>query len=211
MPEFCSCGAQLPPDALFCHKCGKAQRDLIAPEIAPEEEKPVVPVFVAPPPAGVRPEPLPLNFHNPVAVRTAMLVALCAALLGFTVLPILSWLAAGFFATFFYRRRTGSLLNVGGGVRMGWITGIMMFGIWTVVLTALALPAAMSGRLIATFQEQIRNSPWQDPAMLSQMTQMLQTGEGIATAVVVFFLMLFVFIICLSMAGGALGAMLGRD
>ncbi len=206
MPEFCSCGAQLAPESLFCHKCGKAQRELVT-----VLEQAPAPVYVVPPPAVAKPAPLPLNFHNPVAVRIAMPVAVCAALLGFTVLPILSWLAAGFFAAFFYRRKTGSLLNVSGGARMGWITGIMMFGIWTVVLTALALPAAMSGRLLSTFQEQIKNSPWQDPAMLTQMNQMLQTGEGVATAVVVFFLMLFVFIICLSMAGGALGAMLGRD
>jgi hypothetical protein len=206
MPDFCSCGAQLAPDSLFCHKCGKAQRELVSvPEEAP------VPVYVVPAPVSVRPAPLPLNFHNPVAVRIAMIVALGAALLGFTVLPILSWLAAGFFAVLFYKRKTGSLLNVSSGARMGWITGLIMFGIWTVVLTALALPAAMSGRLLSTFQEQIKNSPWQDPAMLTQMSQMLQTGEGVATAVVVFFLMLFVFIICLSMAGGALGAMLGRD
>jgi hypothetical protein len=207
MPEYCSCGAQLPEDALFCHKCGKPQRDIVA-----AEEQPV-PVFSTPAPqvAAPRPEPLPLNFHNPIAVRIAMLVALCAAVLGFTFLPILSWLAAGFFATVFYKRRTGSLLNVGGGVRLGWITGIIMFGIWTVVLTALALPAAISGKLLTMFQEQMRNSPWQDPAMLQQMTHMLQTGEGMATAVVVFFFMLFIFIICLSMAGGALGAMLGRD
>ncbi|HWC99237.1 MAG TPA: hypothetical protein VG456_20905 [Candidatus Sulfopaludibacter sp.] len=207
MPEICSCGAQLVPDSLFCHKCGKPQRDLVEPEPAP------APTYLAAEPAAAaaRPEPLPLNFHNPIAVRIAMLVALCAALLGFTFLPILSWMAAGFFATLFYKRKTGSLLNVGGGVRIGWITGIIMFGIWTVVLTALAIPAAVSGRLLTTFQEQMRNSPWQDPAMLQQMTHMLQTGEGIATAVVVFFFMLFVFIISLSMAGGALGAMLGRD
>jgi hypothetical protein len=205
MPEFCSCGAQLPEDALFCHKCGKAQRDIVEPE------QPPPPAYLAQPPVAVRPEPVPLNFHNPIAVRIAMLVALGAALLGFTVLPILSWLAAGFFAATFYKRKTGSLLNVGGGVRIGWITGLIMFGIWTVVLTALAVPAAISGKLLTTFQEQIRNSPWQDPAMLAQMTHMLQTGEGIATAVIVFFFMLFVFIICLSMAGGALGAMLGRD
>ncbi len=173
------------------------------------------PVYAMPSPEqaqpAVRPPAPPLDFHNRAAVRIAMLMAIGAALLGFTVLPILSWLAAGFFAALFYRRKTGSLLNVGGGARMGWITGLIMFGIWTVVLTAAALPAAISGRLISIFQEQMKNSPWQDPAMLTQMTQMLQTGEGVATAVVVFFLMLFVFIICLSMAGGALGAMIGRE
>ena len=208
MPEFCSCGAQLAPDSLFCHKCGKAQRDLV--EVP---EQPSAPV--RPPPPVVQPVARtlsqPLDFHNPVAVRIAMLMAIGAALLGFTVLPILSWLAAGFFAALFYRRKTGSLLNVGAGARMGWITGLIMFGIWTVVLTAAALPAALSGRLINIFQEQMKNSPWQDPAMLTQMTRLLQTGEGVATALVVFFLMLFVFIICLSMAGGALGAMIGRD
>ena len=210
MPETCSCGAQLVPDALFCHKCGRALRELAEPEPAPP------PTYAAPATAPIAvpvaaPIVLPLDFHNRVAVRIAMLMAIGAALLGFTVLPILSWLAAGFFAALFYRRKTGSLLNVGSGARMGWITGLIMFGIWTVVLTAAALPAAMSGRLITIFQEQMKNSPWQDPAMLSQMTHMLQTGEGVATAVVVFFLMLFVFIICLSMAGGALGAMIGRD
>ena len=204
MPEFCSCGAQLAPDALFCHKCGKAQRELVA----ADEEKPAL-EYVAPAPIA-RPQPVPLNFHNTVAVRTAIPVALAAALLGLTILPVLPWLAAGFFAARFYRRKTGSLLDVGGGVRIGWITGIMMFGIWTVVWTAVALPAAISGRLVASFQEAMKNMPWQDPTTVKQMTQMLQTGEGMATVVIVFFIMLFVFIICLSMAGGALGAMVGR-
>ena len=27
MPEFCTCGAELPPDARFCHRCGKPQRE----------------------------------------------------------------------------------------------------------------------------------------------------------------------------------------
>jgi hypothetical protein len=196
----------LPPDALFCHKCGKAQRELV--EV--EEEKPA-PELAVPPPVVTRPQALPLNFHNPVAVKTAMPVALGAAILGLTILPVLPWLAAGFFAARFYRRKTGSLLDIGSGVRIGWITGIMMFGIWTVVWTALALPAAISGRLVTSFQEAMKNVPWQDPTTVKQMTQILQTGEGIATVVIVFFVMLFVFIICLSMAGGALGAVVGRD
>ena len=32
MPEFCTCGAELPPDSRFCHKCGKPQREEIAVE-----------------------------------------------------------------------------------------------------------------------------------------------------------------------------------
>src|SRR5260370_36269576 len=110
MPEFCSCGAQLPPDALFCHKCGKPQRELVVPEtVAP----------VAPPPlpqVQPRPVPPPVNFHNGVALRIAILVAAMATLLSL-FLPFLTWLAGGFFASFLYRRKTGPL-NVGAGVRL---------------------------------------------------------------------------------------------
>src|SRR5579862_5358415 len=122
MPDYCSCGAELPPDALFCHKCGKPQREIVVPET-------VVPVQGPLPPPRVQipaPDPLPLNFHNGVALRIALLVAAIATFLSF--LPYLNWLAAGFFAVFFYRRRTGYFLNMESGVRLGWITGLLMFG-----------------------------------------------------------------------------------
>jgi hypothetical protein len=204
MPEFCTCGAQLPPDALFCHKCGKPQRELVIPET------------VAPPPAAApqvqaqpRPEPLPVNFHNSVALRIAILVAATATLLSF--LPFLNWLAAGFFAVFFYRRKTGSLLNVGAGVRMGWITGILMFGLSAIVFTAQQLPAALSGRLDARLLEQLKNVASQDP-LSQQMLQFFQTGPGIFLLLLFSLAALFLFTTGLSMAGGALGAkMVGRD
>jgi len=207
MPEFCTCGAQLPPDALFCHKCGKPQRELVIPET------------VAPPPAAApqvqveaRPEPPPVNFHNSVALRIAILVAATATLL--SILPFflpLNWLAAGFFAVFFYRRKTGSLLNVGAGVRMGWITGILMFGLSGIVLTAQQLPAALSGRLDARLLEQLKSVASQDP-LSQQMMQFFQTGPGIFLLLLFSLAALFLFTTGLSMAGGALGAkMVGRD
>ena len=49
VPEYCTCGAKLPEDALFCHKCGKPQReDLIVAEPPPP-----------PPPFFLRRFPLP--------------------------------------------------------------------------------------------------------------------------------------------------------
>src|ERR1051325_2638741 len=108
MPDVCTCGAQLPPDSLFCHRCGKPQRDIVEPEIV------TAPPVVAPPVAPA-PHTAPVNFRNTAAVRVALLVAMSATALGF-VLPFLNWLAAGFFAVFFYCRKTGYELNVGGGV-----------------------------------------------------------------------------------------------
>ncbi len=205
MPEFCTCGAQLPLDALFCHKCGKPQRDLVVPETEIATQPPP-PVSIQPPLSPVSGPPL--NFHNPVAVRIALLVAITATVLSF--LPFLNWIAAGFFAVFLYRRKTGSLLDVGAGMRMGWITGILMFGFWAVIFTAQQLPSALSGRLGTVFQEQLKNFPSQQDPMVQQMIRFFQSGPGIFAVLLLSLVALFVFITGLSMAGGALGAKMMR-
>jgi hypothetical protein len=206
MAEFCTCGAQLPPDALFCHKCGRAQREIVVSETVPQAAPEAVPLNVTPPPTA-----LPLNFGNPLAVRIALLVAVSATVL-FFVLPVLNWLVAGFFAVFFYRRRTGTRLNVGAGVRMGWITGIIMFPIFAIVFVANQIPAALSGRFTATIQEQLKTVPGQDPKVVEQMIHFLQTGPGVIAAFGFSLAGLFLFITGFSMAGGALGAkMIGRS
>lgn len=201
MPEFCTCGAQLPPDALFCHKCGKPQRDLVVPEnLAPP---PPLPEVTAAPP--VRMEAPPLNFQNPVAIRIALWVALSATILSLTLLPLVAWPAGGFFAVFLYRRRTGSSLNVNAGARMGMITGVLMAAMSTVLLSLVYLPAALSGKLGDLFQEQLKNSPWHDP---SGMQLMMKSMSGSEFAFALFFMLVVVFtvITALSVAGGAIGA-----
>jgi hypothetical protein len=117
-------------------------------------------------------------------------------------------LAAGFFAVFFYRRRTGGRLNVKAGMRMGWITGVMMFVITTVIFTLTIIPVAASGGIGAMFRSQFKNLS--DPKV-QEALKMLDTGPGLAAALLATLFMLFIFITLLSMAGGALGAkMTGR-
>lgn len=194
MPEFCTCGAQLASDSLFCHKCGKPQRDIVEPE--PQAPPPIV--MALPPLLATPPAPLP-TFRNPVALRIALLIAVFATFLSF--LPYLNWLAAGYFAAFFYRRRTGSRLNLVAGVRMGWITGVLMFAIMAALFTAFVV--LFSGN--AVFQAQIKSMA--DPRV-QEMFKMIQNRADVALLL----MQLFVFVTCLSMAGGALGAkMAGRD
>ena len=196
MPEFCTCGTQLVPDALFCHKCGKPQRDLVAAEPEVQAERPH---FL--PPRDVLREALPLNFRNAAAVRIALIVAVSSTLIGF-VIPFVNWVFGGFLAVFFYRRRTGSLLDLGAGLRMGWITGVLAFVLYLIPFSFLM--ANMS-----TFMhERLSTMPGQDPATVERMIQLAQSGPGIATLLV----FLFVVITFLSMAGGALGAkVVGRQ
>jgi hypothetical protein len=199
MPEFCTCGTQLVPDSLFCHKCGRPTREIVVPDV----QAPDVVLPVPPPP---RPEPPPLNFHNMVALRTALLVAISATLLCFIpYLYFLSGPAAGFFAVFVYRRRTGYFLNMEGGVWMGWITGLLMFTILACLLTAFWLFfRAMGG--VAAFPAEFKAAV--DPKALETVTKMFQNGADVAKML----LALFVYTTLLSMIGGFLGAyMVGRD
>jgi hypothetical protein len=216
MADICTCGAQLPPDSLFCNKCGKPQREIETPEIernvfagAPAATD-TVPQPVEPQPAPPA-APLPLNFRNPVAVRIALVAAVGATLLNFLV-PILNWPAAGFFAVFLYCRKTGTRLNVSAGVKIGWITGLLTYGFAAIVFAATLLPDALSGKLGTTMLEQMKNFSTQDPAMVAQMTHLVQTTPGMVMLVLFALAFLFVFVTCLSMAGGALGAkMVGRS
>src|SRR5580765_7487347 len=194
MPEFCSCGAQLPPDSLFCNKCGKPQREVVAPEPEPESDAALLP----PPPAPVAVEPPPLNFHNLVAIKIAFMMAVLATLMSF--LPYVNWLAAGFFAALMYRRRTGYLLNLESGLRLGWMTGMLMFVIIMVIFTAsMALISAAGG--LAALPAEVKAAV--DPRV-QEMFKTLQSAPAVAQ----FLVMLFVFITLFSMAGGALGAKL---
>lgn len=196
MPDFCTCGAELPPDALFCHKCGKPQRDIVIPEPPPP------PAYAPLPQPAPTPQPAPLGFRNPVAIKIALLVAIFATLLSF--LPYINWLAAGFFAVFFYRRRTGALLNMESGVRMGWITGVLMFAIMALLLSASIIFFHAAGG-IAVIQAELKNAV--DPRVIEAL-KLLESGPDVARLMI----QLFVFTTLLSMAGGALGAkVVGRS
>src|SRR5437868_1931794 len=133
VPEFCTCGAQLPPDARFCHKCGKPQYDYQASFDQAEPE----PEAAQPQPAVAELQPLQvstdISFHNGLAVRIGFIAAMGAVFLLLIPVPLpylrllVAPLAAGYFAVFLYSRRTGQVLSVSSGRRMGWITGILSF------------------------------------------------------------------------------------
>jgi hypothetical protein len=195
MAEVCSCGAQLVEDALFCHRCGKPQRDIVVPEtVAPVEAQPVPPELAEAIRAAAAPAP---SFHNPVATKIALVVAGVGTLLSF--LPYINFIAAGFFAVFLYRRRTGHPLNMESGVRMGWMTGVIMFAIMGVLLTVWVLVLRAAGGISVIPQEFTSRL---DPRMMEAMKKLVESGGAVVGALVE----MFVFTTLLAMAGGALGA-----
>src|SRR5438128_1087884 len=158
MPDFCTCGAQLPEDARFCHKCGKPQRE----EMVVEQPPPVIRLApIEPPPA------IPPSFSHPIAVRVGFFVASIATFLCLALpFAFVIWLpAAGFISVYLFTRRTGQPLSVRNGARMGWIAGTLSFLIITVLFTVIAVALAnRPGGLPEFFREQLsaRAVPTQD-------------------------------------------------
>jgi hypothetical protein len=206
VPDFCTCGAQLPPDARFCHKCGKPQYDYM-PVVEEAEPEP-------PPRSPALPEqqpirfPADIGFHNGLAVRIGFIAATGAVLISLFPIPLpfvrlpLAFLAAGFLAVLLYSRRTGQTLTIRAGVRMGWITGIFSFTLVTVLFTVAMVALSSQGGLVKQFRSQF---PANDAR--ADVIQQYLSSPGMIAGVVVFYLMLFfVIFTALPIIGGALGA-----
>ncbi len=209
MPERCTCGAELPPDALFCHKCGKPQRELLEEQPAVEAEP-----VIAPPPIPLPAAPPPIGFHNGPAVRIGLLVAVMSILVSavtgrMAVLQALAplWLIGGGFLTvYLYRRRTGQRLSTLSGAHLGWICGIFEFVIATLMLTLIAY-ALSDPNVVSAMREQWKDYGNSD-ANLNQIIEAVKNPAKIAALLLSTFLLFTV----LTAFGGALGAkLLDRD
>jgi hypothetical protein len=205
VPDFCTCGVQLPPDARFCHKFGKPQYDYpgLEEEIA---EPPPLPIVVN------AAQPLPeISFHNRLAVRIGFFVALIlfvpfVFLQLIPFVPLLIAFFAGFFAVHSYTKRTGHSLSIRSGARMGWITGIFSFGIVAVFITFVMVFASTQAPTVDRLRE------YQGPFFhltsdqIQAVAKLFQDPAALAGAIGVTLLMFFVILTALPMLGGALGA-----
>ncbi|MEO5922495.1 MAG: zinc ribbon domain-containing protein [Bryobacteraceae bacterium] len=178
MPDSCTCGAQLPPDARFCHKCGKPQRDepmlvdeVIQAVVNPPVEIPTIPIDAPP----------VINLRNGPAVRSALLACGLALLLSVVLGPLglglLALVGGGFFAVFLYRRKTGQPVSVLNGIRLGWISGIFVFTLITLV-TTMTVAALSQPELAAQLRDQMLKSSY--PAdEVTALFEGLQNPSGI--------------------------------
>ena len=208
MPDVCTCGAQLPPDARFCHKCGKPQRDE---PLIPKDDVHEEAVSAPPPPPLPAPPPPQISFQNRLAVRSALLAGLFAllatALLGQVAQPLafVAVIGAGFFAVYRYEKWTGQRLSVMAGARLGWLCGIFLFVAMMVILAVMAVILS-DPEMLATLRQQMQSSST-SIAQFDEMIKALRTPSGIVAALFSSFAMFTILPAC----GGALGAkLLGR-
>lgn len=201
MEARCTCGAVLPEDARFCHKCGKPQFDEDIERIAAQEPAPPAPQ-VAQAPAPTR-----IGFGNSRAVLITMataacsLVLLCAAAVVAPILGPLILCLAGFMAVRFYKRRTPEPVSPGGGAFLGLMTGLWLF-------LVLAICAAVTSIYISSpdGREMLRASMPKVPEVAKMLDDPHQFLMGILMGLIPTF-----FIATISAAfGGLLAARSSR-
>jgi hypothetical protein len=161
-----------------------------------------------------------ISFNNNAAVRVALLVASIAMLLlvplaglaGLSVAGIiLPMLIAGVLSVWFYQRRTGSVLSVLAGARMGWITGVFIFALFVVLFTINAVPALESGELQQMQEAALKGSNFSE-ADIQSVKEMVKNPVVLTLSILLFMAVYFVGVTTLSSLGGMLGAkLLGRN
>jgi hypothetical protein len=207
VPERCTCGAQLPPDALFCHRCGKPQRDLIEPDPEPE-------VVIPPPiPAVATPVAPPIGFRNGQVVRIALLAGVLMIVVwgvGSNIAPALSplWIIfSGMLSAFIYKLRTGQRLSAISGARLGWISGIFGFAIVAILLGLIAGAVLHDPGMMQSVRDQFARAG-RTGADFDTFVEAIRQPSNVLVMLALSFLLFTV----LSAFGGAIGArLLDRD
>ncbi len=144
MEPRCTCGALLPADARFCHKCGRPQYEEDIERLSSSSEAASIPVQ-APLDVPIAGTAVPIGFGNIRAVVTTMAVAAFAlvVLLIFAMfappLGLLVLCAAGYAAAYVYRRQTAQPLSTGGGAYLGLMTGLWLFLVFAMSVAAIGI------------------------------------------------------------------------
>jgi len=166
------------------------------------EEQPLV---VAAPPPPPPPPPLAINFRNAIAVRVALIAGALAFMISAVLGPLglVALAAGGFFAVYLYRRRTGAILSVANGARLGWLSGIFIFAIAILVFTIQVVTLSPS-QMMQELREQMVKNYSATEVQINQVLNFLASPSGIGTIVLFSFFM----ITLLPALGGAVGAKL---
>lgn len=199
MEQRCTCGAVLPEDARFCHKCGKPQYEEDIARLAGDSPTPALPA--AAPPAVVPPR---ISFSNSRAVVVSLAVAavsllgLCAAAFIAPLLWPVVLCGAGFAAVTLYKRQSAEPLSPAAGARLGWMTGLWLFLVFAIsaALTSIYL-ASPNGR------EALKALP-----NIPELAKMLDNPHQFLMSVLASIIPTFLMVTLLPGLGGMLGAKL---
>jgi hypothetical protein len=109
--------------------------------------------------------------------------------------------AGGFFAVYLYHRRTGQNMSVMAGARLGWISGIVVFVILSMMLTVMVLMLSQPD-FLQSMRDQMTKMSSVSQEEVSKYIDLLRTPSGLAMIL----LETFLSYTLLTAIGGAVGA-----
>jgi len=126
-----------------------------------------------------------LGAPTPLAPATAVRVALLTGIPMFLLsavagpLMLIVPVAGGFFAVYLYRQRTGQQMTVLAGARLGWISGIIVFTILTVLLTVVVLMLSQPD-FLQSMRDQMAKMSSISQEELTKRIELLRTPSALA-------------------------------
>ena len=208
------CGATLDEGRAFCPQCNAPQIRVAALETASPASSTVEDAGSSSHGQDASFPPQPAKLDWPQAIRAAALAAALSSVL--MVVPMgvfgLGMLAAGALAVLFYRRRNPAVdLTPGMGARLGAVSGVLGFGIFTVVSAVSAVLFGAGEKLRAALMQAIAEAAARNPdAQAQQAFEFFKTPAGLGVVIAAALLFMLVGFLIFSSLGGALGALLLR-
>ena len=203
------------PDALFCHRCGRPLRPLIAEEEPAEQRE-------APPPPETEPDRVVItnavvepeanvDFRNWVTVKSCLLAACFSLIFSMLLSPIGTGILSpfvlfggGWISSYLYARHSARPINVRGGAALGWIAGLFTFLI-VLLLTLLMIRMADN----PDFAQMLRESSGKYGASADQVNRLLDLPKH-PDELLLNLGQSFVFLTVFSSLGGLLHALARR-
>jgi hypothetical protein len=211
------CGHSIEDGKAFCPDCGAPQIRVAISE-APMEPAPAADSGVLALPHAMEPGPLgnpasllPLSW--PQSLRPCALAAAVAAVpMFFGLNPFLAALGTGFLAVAFFRRGLGTVTSAGSGARLGALSGLLLFGVSTVLqtlaVTLLHKGAEVRGEMMEKIQQAAARYPGPE---VQPFLDFVRSPNGFVIMMAASVIFGFVAFVVLGGCGGALAAtFLGR-
>ncbi len=210
------CGHSTEDGKAFCSECGAPQIRVAIAEASPEPA-PAADIAVPALPREVTPVSLDLpagflSSRRSHALRPCALAAAVAALPMFLgVNPFVAAFVAGFLAVAFSRRGSGTVSTAASGARLGALSGLLLFGVSTVLQTLAVALLHKGAELRSEMMDKVQQAAARYPGPEVQpFLDFVKSPDGFAIMMVASVIFGFVAFVVLGGCGGALAATFWR-
>jgi hypothetical protein len=211
------CGHGIADGKAFCPECGAPQIRVaiseLSAELAPASDSgaPALPHVMESSPFRIPAHFLPLSWSH--SLRPCALAAAVAAVpMFFGLNPFLAALGTGFLAVAFFRRGPGTVTSAGSGAKLGAFSGLLLFGVSTVLQTLAVALLHKGAEVRNVMMEKVQQAAARYPGPeIQPFLDFVRSPNGFAIMMVASVIFGFAAFVVLGGCGGALAAtFLGR-